>query len=137
MLPNGVVCGDIGGKRDWKTDVVRFSRCLGTLEPGCAEAGVTKLFMTSLMDEYQLQCSSCHACVLSKLTRGATRCSFPPPALGCFMDLAMSLHNEYFSTLKCSVGPLGVIASRKLVFPESDLEKSKRCETPSGPAIVV
>lgn len=48
-----MVCGDMGGKRDWKTVVQRFSRCLGTAGAGPVEAesvevgaGVLKLFMT-------------------------------------------------------------------------------------------
>lgn len=48
-----------------------------------------------------------------------------------------SLHSEYLSTLKCKVGPLGVIASLIFVAPFSDLENSKRWVTPKGPHIVV
>lgn len=53
MEDSGIVCGDMGGKRDWKTVVQRFSRCLGTAGDGMveaesmeAEAGVLKLFIT-------------------------------------------------------------------------------------------
>ena len=43
-----MVCGEIGGKRDWKIVVVRDSRCLGTLlAESFSEAGEVKLFMTS------------------------------------------------------------------------------------------
>jgi len=48
MEVSGVVCGEIGGKRDWKIVVVRDSRCLGILfATSVSEAGVVKLFMTS------------------------------------------------------------------------------------------
>lgn len=51
MEVKGVRCGFMLGKRDWKTDVVRDSRCFGMLlaEAGVlsAGAGVVKLFMTS------------------------------------------------------------------------------------------
>jgi len=42
----GVRCGEMGGKRDWKTEVVRDSRCLGIEEVSVVD-GVAKLFMTS------------------------------------------------------------------------------------------
>lgn len=43
-----MVCGEIGGKRDWKIVVVRDSRCLGILfSDSASEAGDVKLFMTS------------------------------------------------------------------------------------------
>jgi hypothetical protein len=45
---SGVVCGEIGGKRDWNIVVTRDSRCLGTLFPEAdSEVGDVKLFMTS------------------------------------------------------------------------------------------
>lgn len=51
MEESGVDCGLRAGKRDWKTDVVRDSRCFGT--DGDAEVlllsqlvVVVKLFMT-------------------------------------------------------------------------------------------
>lgn len=69
------------------------------------------------------------------LTRGAVTNSFPP-LLGCFNAFLISLHNEYLSTRKCNVGPLGVIANRRFVFPDVDLEKSRRWDTPKGPAMV-
>lgn len=48
MEVSGVVCGEIGGKRDWKIVVVRDSRCLGILfADSVSEAGDVKLFMTS------------------------------------------------------------------------------------------
>lgn len=53
MEVRGVRWGFMLGKRDWKTEVVRFSRCLGTalvvveLEGLVASAGVVKLFITS------------------------------------------------------------------------------------------
>lgn len=43
-----MVCGEIGGKSDWKMVVVRDSRCLGILFfDSSSEAGELKLFMTS------------------------------------------------------------------------------------------
>lgn len=130
----GVFCGEMGGNRDWKTEVVRFSRCLGMLAPGVAAAAVLKLFMTSYADVRE----SLYRQFSMKQTRGGVRCSMPPPLLlGCRCALATSLHKEYFSTLKFKVGPRGEIAIRKLVFPAEDREKSIRCVTPSGPAIVV
>jgi hypothetical protein len=43
-----VVCGEIGGKRDWNIVVVRDSRCLGTLFfESFSEGEEVKLFMTS------------------------------------------------------------------------------------------
>jgi len=42
----GVRWGEMGGKRDWKTEVVRDSRCLGIEEVSVVD-GVAKLFMTS------------------------------------------------------------------------------------------
>ena len=120
MELRGVVWGEMGGKRDWNIVVVRDSRCFGTaglefLELSEVEAGEVKLFMTR---------------------RGGERYSFPLP-LGCFCAFCTSLHNEYFSTRKCRVGPRGVSASRRLVLPEVEREKSRRCDTPRGPAIVV
>jgi len=49
MEVRGVRCGFMEGKRDWKTDVVRVSRCLGMALEGAVESvgGVVKLFMTS------------------------------------------------------------------------------------------
>lgn len=70
------------------------------------------------------------------LTNGEVRYS-APPLLGLFILFMMSLHNEYLSTLKCSVGPLGVMARRMLVLPDSERENSIRCVMPSGPAMVV
>jgi hypothetical protein len=61
--------------------------------------------------------------------------SFPPP-FGCLCALRTSLAREYFSTLKWKVGPRGVRARRRFVFPEPDLEKRSRCDTPKGPHIV-
>ena len=68
-------------------------------------------------------------------TNGGVIYSLPPP-FGCLWALRTSLHKEYFSTRKCRVGPLGVVAMRKFVLPDSDLEKSRRCVTPSGPVMV-
>lgn len=120
MAERGVACGAIGGKSDWKVDVRRLSRCFGTFDAAVAP-GVEKLFMTS---------------------SGGAVCVMPPPliapALGCFWDLIMSRHKEYCSMRKPSVGPRGVIPSRRLTFPLSfPREKSKKCDTPRGPAIVV
>lgn len=43
-----MVCGEIGGKRDWKIVVVSDSRCRGTLfGESFSEGGEIKLFMTS------------------------------------------------------------------------------------------
>lgn len=56
---------------------------------------------------------------------------------GCFCALATSLHNEYFSIWKCNVGPRGVSAMRRFVRLDFEREKSRRCVTPSGPAIEV
>ena len=119
---SGVACGEIGGKSDWKTEVRRDSRCLGTaggedeeeVEGGGA-AGVVKLFMTR---------------------RGAVRYSLPAPR-GRFMLFLMSLQRLYRSTRKWSVGPRGVRASRRLVLPELERENRRRCDTPSGPAMVM
>jgi hypothetical protein len=48
MDESGVVCGEIGGKSDWKIVVVRDSRCLGTFfAESFSEGGEVKLFMTS------------------------------------------------------------------------------------------
>lgn len=101
-------------------------------------AGVTKLFMTS----YKRKCVrfvrrlKTNLCAIH--TKGGVRCSTPPPGLfGYLCAFAISLHNEYFSTLKLSVGPLGATAILRFVFPPSDREKSMKCDTPSGPAIVV
>lgn len=48
MEESGVVCGEIGGKRDWKMVVTRDSRCRGTfLSDSDSEAGDVKLFITS------------------------------------------------------------------------------------------
>jgi len=49
MEVSGVRWGFMDGKSDWKTDVVRVSRCLGMALEGAVEsvAGVVKLFMTS------------------------------------------------------------------------------------------
>lgn len=116
MEESGVVCGDIGGNKDWNIVVVSDSRCLGTAGASLsAVRGDIKLFMTS---------------------NGGDRYSLPP-VLGCFMAFSTSLHREYFSTRKCRVGPRGVMAIRRFVFPVVDREKRRRCETPSGPAIVV
>ena len=113
----GVECGTIGGKSDWKTVVVRFSRCFGTAGGGWPSWGVgeMKLFMTR---------------------RGGLRYSFPPP-LACFCALWTSLQSEYFSTRKWRVGPRGVRARRRLVLALEDREKRRRCDTPRGPAMVV
>jgi hypothetical protein len=59
------------------------------------------------------------------------------PLRGCFCALATSLHNEYFSIWKFSVGPRGVSAMRRFVRFDLEREKSRRCVTPSGPAIEV
>ena len=53
MELSGVVCGEIGGKRDWKTVVVSCSRCLGIVVFS-SDAGDMKSFITS--------------CVISKAT---------------------------------------------------------------------
>ena len=118
MLFSGIVVGLMGGKSDWKIVVVKDSRCFGLC--GCCSSPsfggwVLKLFMTS---------------------KGAARYSLPP-VLGLFILLCTSLHKLYFSTLKCSVGPLGVKASRQFVLPFSLRLKSSRCVTPSGPAMDV
>lgn len=48
MEVNGVVCGEIGGKRDWKMVVTRDSRCLGIFWlDSVSVTGDVKLFMTS------------------------------------------------------------------------------------------
>jgi len=50
MDESGVACGEMGGKRDWKIDVVKDSRCLGMLLVDSeeeAERVDVKLFMTS------------------------------------------------------------------------------------------
>lgn len=52
MEDRGVVCGEMGGKRDWKTVVESCSRCFGmefgddSFDAFC----VKKLFMTSLWE---------------------------------------------------------------------------------------
>ena len=122
MDDRGVDCGEIGGNSDWKIVVVRDSRCFGMAGFEALEfsfsvvgVGVVKLFMTR---------------------SGAVRYDFLPP-LGCFIALRTSLQREYFSTRKCSVGPRGVRARRRLVLPVEEREKRRRWETPRGPAIVV
>lgn len=116
MEESGVVCGDIGGNKDWKIVVVSDSRCFGTADISpSAGVGERKLFMTN---------------------NGGERYSLPP-LLGCFMALSTSLQREYFSTRKCNVGPRGVMANRRFVLPVAEREKRRRCETPRGPAIVV
>lgn len=50
MEGSGVRCGEMGGKSDWKVDVVRDSRCLGMkflVWFWGLVGGVVKLFMTS------------------------------------------------------------------------------------------
>lgn len=48
MEESGVVCGEIGGKRDWNIVVVSCSRCFGTLfGESDSEAGEVKLFITN------------------------------------------------------------------------------------------
>src|SRR5437764_1010636 len=96
----GVFWGEMGGNMDWKMVVVSDSSCwrtgFGSFSVVC---GLLKLFMTS---------------------RGGEINSFPPP-LGCFWALIISLHKEYFSIRKCSVGPRGVSAMRR--FMRLDLER--------------
>lgn len=46
MEVSGVVCGEMGGKRDWKTVVIRDSRCLGIAAFEGSAVAVVKLFMT-------------------------------------------------------------------------------------------
>ena len=106
MEERGVVCGEMGGKRDWKIVVVRDSRCLGTVgeEEPSEGGGEVKLFMTR---------------------RGGERYSFPP-ALGCFCARWMSLQREYCSMRKWRVGPRGVMARRRLVLPVVEREKRRR-----------
>ena len=104
MEDKGVDWGDIGGNRDWKMVVVRDSRCFGTAGRVPSAAGEMKLFMTS---------------------KGAVRYSLPPPC-GCFCAFRTSLESAYCSTRKWSVGPRGVSARRRFVFPVVEREKSRR-----------
>lgn len=79
MDVSGVVCGEIGGKRDWKTVVMRDSRCLGIcclLESPfvtAEEVELVKLFMTR---------------------SGGLMYGWFPPVFGCFIACMMSLHRE-------------------------------------------
>lgn len=70
ILERGVRCGDIGGNRDWKIEVVRFSRCLGTggavfgaLPLPWGGVGVLKLFITSC-----IPMSACIECIIQQHT---------------------------------------------------------------------
>lgn len=50
---SGVVCGEMGGKRDWNMVVTRDSRCFGTLfSESDSEGGEVKLFITSWESQY-------------------------------------------------------------------------------------
>ena len=129
MVWRGVWVGFMGGKRDWKTVVERFSRFLGTAgsffeAPLVESAGslVVKLFMTK---------------------SGGARYSPCTELRGRFCVFSTSLQRLYASTRKCSVGPRGVTARRMFTFPLpvplvfSLREKRTRCVTPRGPAMVV